>query len=519
MLTLGHIMDKNSLYYSSKAATIYKNNRITYSEINGRINQLANAFRKIGINRGDRVAILLFNSDVWPQIIFALAKIGAVAVPLNFRLRGKEIIFLVNNSEPVAFITEKVFLDLISGISSDLPSVRHYIATDFQEKGVLNLDRLMASESSSFNPVDLDENDLMFINYTSGTTGLPKGAMITHRNVLANATNRGIAYHFSHDDRVLIGTPIFHAAAGMGLMCCFLFGATAIILREFVPSQYLETIEKEKITLGGGVPAQIIFCLEDPALGKYDYSSLRYVTYGAAPMPADRIKAAMEVFKCKFQQGFGQTESTSFLTSLSPEDHAVKDQDLLNKRLTSCGRAGINIEVRVADNNDRPVENGQIGEIIARGANIMKGYWRNPEATAETLRNGWLHTGDLATMDEEGYIYICDRKKDMIISGGENIYPIEIENIISSHPGVLEVAVIGVPDAKWGEAVKAIVVPRAGFSLTEQEIIQFCAENIASYKKPKSVDFVEALPRNATGKVLKYELREKYWQDHSRRVH
>lgn len=519
MLTLGHIMDKNSLFYPKKTATVFGDRRITYQELNARINKLANAFVKLGIKKGDRVAILLFNSDVWPIITFALAKLGGIAVPLNYRLRGREVTFIANNSEPVAFISEKYFLDLLSGISSDLPSVKHYIATDAQEAGVLNLDKLMSPESPSFSQAELDENDLIFINYTSGTTGLPKGAMITHRNVFADATARGIEFHIWENDRTLIATPIFHAAASLGLMSCFLFGATAVILRDFITHQFLETIEKERITVGGGVPAQIIFCLEHPNITKYDYSSLKYWGYGAAPMPVDRIKAAMEVFKCKFLQGFGQTESTSFLTILRPEDHAIKDPDLLAKRLTSCGRAAINIDVKVMDENDQPVESGQVGEIVARSANVMKGYWKNPQATAETLRNGWLHTGDLATMDEEGYIYICDRKKDMIISGAENIYPLEIENVISSHPGVLEVAVIGVPDAKWGEAVKAIVVPRPGASLTEQEIIQFCADNIASYKKPKSVEFIEVLPRNATGKVLKFELREKYWKDHARRVH
>lgn len=519
MLTVGHIMDKNSMFYPKKPATIYGDKRISYSEINTRINKFANALTKLGVKKGDRVAVLLFNSDLYPQINFALAKKGAVGVPLNYRLKGKEIGYIVNNSEPVVFITEKAFLDLVSGISSGLPSVRHYIATDTEEAGVLNFEKLVAPELPSFETVDVNENDLLFINYTSGTTGLPKGAMITHRNVLADATARAISFHYQEDDRVLIATPIFHAAAGLGLMSCFLFGATAVILRDFIPAQFLETIERERITAGGGVPAQVIFCLEDPSIGKFDYSSLRYWIYGAAPMPVDRIKAAMEAFKCKFLQGFGQTESTSFLTVLSAEDHSIEDQELLTKRLTSCGRGAINIDVRVVDDNDHPVASGEVGEIVARSASVMKGYWKNPNATAETLRNGWLHTGDLATMDEEGYIYICDRKKDMIISGAENIYPMEIENAISSHPGVLEVAVIGVPDPKWGEAVKAIVVPRPGVSLSEQEIIQYCAENIAGYKKPKSVEFLEALPRNATGKVLKFELREKYWKDHSRRIH
>jgi acyl-CoA synthetase (AMP-forming)/AMP-acid ligase II len=297
-------------------------------------------------------------------------------------------------------------------------------------------------------------------------------------------------------------------------------GNTNVAVDRFDPKLILEVIEKERITHVFLVPSMIIFTLEYPDVRKYDLSSLRLIWYGGSPMPVDRIKQAMEVFGCDLGQGFGMTEiGPCFVSSLSPSDHRELIRKNDEEKLSSVGKNYSNTEVKIVDDEDREVPINTVGEICVRGQNVMKGYWKMPEETQEALKGGWFHTGDLGRIDDDGYLYVVDRKKDMIISGAENIYSAEVENVLSSHPAVLEVAVIGVPDEQWGEAVKAIVALREGMTATEEELIEHCKKNLASYKKPKSIEFVDALPRNVMGKVLKRELREKYWKGYKKRVH
>jgi long-chain acyl-CoA synthetase len=314
--------------------------------------------------------------------------------------------------------------------------------------------------------------------------------------------------------------PMFHLATFPAVINITLNGGAHAILPKFDLKNLMEVIERDRVTSTVLVPTMINFLINHPDIGKHDLSSLRRITYGAAPMPLELLKRAMKVFpEVEFFQGYGQSESSPLLTTLMPEDHVIEGPERITRRLASCGRPVIGVEVEVVDENGGAVKPGEVGEVVARGPNVMMGYWKRPEETATTLLRGWLHTGDMATIDEDGYIYLVDRKKDMIITGGENVYSTEVENVIYQHPAAREAAVIGVPDDKWGEAIKAIVTLKVGASLTESELIGFCASRLADYKVPKSVEIRDGeLPKSATGKILKKELREPYWQGHNRRI-
>jgi long-chain acyl-CoA synthetase len=351
--------------------------------------------------------------------------------------------------------------------------------------------------------------------YTSGTTGRPKGVMLTEGNVTSNASH-GIMYlHFDEGHTWIHATPMFHLADAWSCWTIAWVGGRHVFLREFSPAGYLTLVERERVTTSLLVPTMINAVINDPRVREYDTSSLRLLVFGASPMPVDRLRAAMQVFPAvRFIQMYGMTETAPFATGLPYDDETVNGPEHMVRRLASCGREIPGVEARVVREDGSEVSPGEVGEIVMRGPNIMKGYWREPEASADTLRGGWMHSGDMATVDEEGYIFIVDRKKDMIITGGENVYSTEVENAIYEHPAVLEAAVIGIPDAYWGERVHAIVVLKEGQSLEAQELTDFCRRHIAGYKIPRSVEFVAALPKTGSGKIQKSVLREPYWQAH-----
>ncbi len=352
--------------------------------------------------------------------------------------------------------------------------------------------------------------------YTSGTTGHPKGALLTHDNLIANTLTALAERDYTSADRYLHVAPLYHIADlelffGMAFAC-----ARNVLVREFRPERVLHVIEQERVTVSFLVPAMINALLEHPSFDAHDTSSLRLIVYGGSSIPEDRLRAALTRLACKLAQGYGLTETSPLLCVLPSEDHVLDGPRA--RRIRSCGRPAHGVEVKIFDEHDAECPPEQVGEIVARGRNIMQGYYKRPEATAEALRGGWFHTGDLGFRDADGYIYIVDRKKDMIITGAENVYPREVEEVLYTHPAVLEAAVIGVPSERWGETIKAIVVVRPGHTTNEQELIAFTRERLAHYKAPTSVDFAEALPRNPSGKVLKKLLREPYWRGHARRV-
>jgi acyl-CoA synthetase (AMP-forming)/AMP-acid ligase II len=402
-----------------------------------------------------------------------------------------------------------------------IPATRHFISTSGGKGEVLDYETLISSGSDRFTDVDVRPDDLAWIFYTSGTTGQPKGAMLTHRNLLAMSMNfyADICPGFGPGDVVLHAAPLSHGS-GLYALPNVGKGASNVILesRSFDPELVFKTIEKHRVTNMFAAPTMVKLLIDSPWVDRCDHTSLRALNYGGGPMLVEDLKKAIRKLGPSLVQLFGQAESPMTITYLPHRDHVVEGAPDQIRRLGSAGFARTDVEVKVFDAEDRELPPGEMGEIVTRSDLVMKGYWRNPEATAETLRNGWLHTGDMGLMDEKGYLFIMDRSKDMIISGGENIYPREVEEVLIRHPSVREVAVIGVPDPRWGEAVKAVAALVQGASMSEQELIDFCKDHIAGYKKPKTVDFVEALPKNNYGKILKRELRARYWEKRERKV-
>jgi fatty-acyl-CoA synthase len=514
-LLLGEIIARNSRIHPNREAVVYGKTRLTYLQFNSRINQLANALLALDIKKGSKAAILLYNCNEFLEAYFALAKIGAVGVPLNFRLGIEEITYIVNHSDAEVFILGEAFAQNVKGIQKDLPKVKTYISvSDKPVEGMLHYESWIANYPNGEPLILVHEDDPAFIMYTAGTTGRPKGAVLTHKNEAVHWMLMGIFMRsepgmaeildFTENFKAFAAPPVFHLAAFAYCQFTLFTGATVVLPTEvFNPAYIMKTIEEEKIATIILVPVMTFFILLLPDLDQYDTSSLKLWISGAAILPTETRKQINKHFpNVKLFDLFGQTEMSPVTCGLRPceaEGHEA-----------SVGKPIPFIEVRVVDEKDKEVPTGAVGEAVYRGPTVMKEYYKDPEATATAMRNGWFHSTDLFRFDKDGFLYVVDRKKDMIISGGENIYPAEVEEIIYRHPKVVECAVIGVHDKQWGESVKAIVVCKQGEKLSEEEIIEHCKQHLASYKKPKSVDFINALPRNAAGKVLKTELRKRY---------
>jgi acyl-CoA synthetase (AMP-forming)/AMP-acid ligase II len=510
------MINENAERYPNKTAFIFEGKRYTFQQVRQRINSLGNALADLGVKKGDRVGILAYNCSQYFEV-FGLAKFGMLGVPLNYRSVGRELIYLINNSEIRTLIVESEFVDLIGSIRHELGGVRDFVCLDAAVEEMLSYEQLI-SRFPPDEPIDeVEADDPCVLFYTSGTTGRPKGAIHTHKSMLAEA---GLSHrHLCSDDVALCVMPFFHVGgAAAHLIPSFAAGATIVVHKKFDETQVLETIDREKVTYVFLVPSMIIRLLEHPELSEYDLSSLRLMAYTGSPIPVEALRKGIARLGSIFLQELGQTETLN-MTMLGSEDHRLEGSPKELKRLESAGKPMGEGEFRLVDQQGRDVAVGEVGEIVACSERIMQGYWKSPELTAKTMRNGWLHTGDVARMDEDGYVYLVDRKKDMIISGGENIYSREVEDVLYMHPAVREAAVVGVPDEKWGESVKAVIVLEEGATVSEQEIIDFCKANMASYKKPRSVEFWTDLPKTASGKIKKVDIRELYWEGHERRIH
>jgi acyl-CoA synthetase (AMP-forming)/AMP-acid ligase II len=536
-MLLGELVQKNAKLFPRKTAVIFEDKRFTWAELDERVNRLANALLNLGVRRGDHVAVLSKNCHEYLEAYFACARSSAICTAINYRLSPRELHYVIDNSEAGIVLVSDEFLDTLEEVRPDLKKAEQVIVIGQSPEGMKSFDKLLAAASALAPQVEQHEDDVVLQMYTSGTTGLPKGAMLSHRNLITNAIGCSLGMQFQPDDCLLMVAPLYHMAAGMTSLATIMQGGPILLHRDFNPIAILDDMEGGDVTVVLLIPVMINFLLQMPDIEKRDFSNIRGIVYGASPMPVEVLRKAMEVFQCDFVQGYGQTESSAVLCVLRPEDHVLDGTPEQSKRLASAGREIFGTEVRVVDGDGNDVEPGRIGEVIGRGENIMKGYWNMPEATAETLREGWLHTGDLGTVDEDGYVYILDRVKDMIISGGENVYSREVEEILYMHPAIADAAVIGVPHEQWGESIKAIVVLRegekagedeiidfcrsklAGYKRPRDEIIDFCRSKLAGYKRPRSVDFTDSLPRNLSGKVLKKILREPYWKDQDRQVH
>jgi len=520
-MNIGTLLTKSARTFPNNLAIIHGSRKFTYAEFNARANRLANALKRLGIGRGDNVALLQYNYPEMMESMFACFKAGCGAVPINFRLHPSEYAFIIDHSEAKAVVLSSEFNEGVLDIRDRIPRAGHLITLNDAQGELLLYEQLLAAESDQWEDVAVMPDDLAWLFYTSGTTGLPKGAMLTHRNLLAMTMNfyADIRPGFSPQDVILHAAPMSH---GSGLYALPNIGKAAanIILesKSFDAELVFRTIEEYRVTNMFAAPTMVKMMVDSPAVDRYDHSSLRAVTYGGGPMLVEDLKQAIRKLGPCLVQLFGQAESPMTITYLPHRDHVLDGTPEQTKRLSSAGIPRTDVEVKIFGPDDEELPPGSMGEIVTRSDLVMGGYWRNPGATADTLRTGWLHTGDIGYLDENGYLYIMDRSKDMIISGGENVYPREIEEVLIRHSAVREVAVIGVPDPRWGEAIKAVVALVPGASISAKELIAFCRDHLAGYKKPKTIDFVDELPKNNYGKIMKRELRAKYWQERDRKV-
>ncbi|UYV16059.1 fatty acid--CoA ligase [Porphyrobacter sp. ULC335] len=502
-------------------AFTYGHEELSFAEIDEGADRVANGLTALGVKPGERVAFLGKNHPLYFEAFLGANRMGAVMTPVNWRLAAPEIAYVLDNSQARVVFVGEGFAEVLAVIRADCPHVEQVIGIDAPEFAGTDY-RIWRDGFPAKPPTHRvrAEDDALQL-YTSGTTGKPKGAVITHGSILSSrdATASGEDMRGWQEpipgDVTLLAMPCFHISGtgtGIGTLVA---GTNAIVLPEYDPTKALDLIANFNISKIFLVPAAIQILLNHPRVNEVDFSRLKYVTYGASPIPLELMREAMRVLGCGFVQMYGMTETSGTIVALDPEDHVPEG----SPRMRSVGKALAGVEIKVVDEAGNPVPTGEVGEIATRSSKNMRGYWNNPDATASTIdAEGWLRTGDAGYLDEDGYLYIHDRVKDMIISGGENVYPAEVENALYSHPKVADVAVIGVPDAKWGEAVKACVVVKAGEELTEAELIAHARTLIAGYKCPKSVDFIPALPRNPSGKILRRELRAPYWVGKDRAV-
>jgi acyl-CoA synthetase (AMP-forming)/AMP-acid ligase II len=489
---------------------------VSYKEANDTANRFAHALIDSGLSKGDRFAYLSKNSIEMAIMFFGASKVGVVPVPLNYRLAPREWLYIANDANTKLLFAESEFVDGIESVIDEL-TANIFVAVGGEHTQWNAHDDWLSADTS--NPgADVSEDDQLYQMYTSGTTGLPKGAMLSQRAIDCNLTMISTVFRVDYVPRFLIVAPLYHAAASVTLMAAVHEGGTSVLQKDFIPADVVESLSSDGITNVTLVPAMIQACLVGvPDVAERNYDSLQTLTYGASPIAEETLRKAIATFKCSFVQGFGMTETTAMATAMIPEDHerALAGEAHL---LKSAGRAVLGTEVKIVDENDEEMPRGEVGEVVIRGPQIMMGYWNMAEATEKALKNGWMHTGDAARMDDEGFIYIQDRIKDMIVSGGENIYPAEVESAVFEHGAIADVAVIGVPSEQWGESVLAFVVLKPGSTVTPDELFDFCRPRLAGYKIPKQIEFIEAVPRNASGKALKKDLREPYWKGIDRRV-
>jgi acyl-CoA synthetase (AMP-forming)/AMP-acid ligase II len=503
--TLDQMARDNRAAFPDRPALIFKGEAVSFAELDRRANRVANRLAAEGLAKGDRIALLCKNNVAWFELLLGAVKAGVVLVPVNFRLAPREVAFIVNDATSRLFFVDTWFAEVAREIGDGLDTVEQTILIGDADGGGWPdyADwRDAAPDTDPMRPVAPDDDLIQM--YTSGTTGLPKGAVLTHANTFTMQSS-GL-FEWDPGDLNLVVMPLFHIAGSAWALSPMIAGVASIVMEDVDPGEILCHVARDRVTKMLLVPAVILFVLQHPDCAATDFSSLNLVTYGASPIPFDVLQRAMATMRCDFMHLYGMTEATGAVTYLPAADHRLDGSE----RTRSVGIQLPRTEVRVVDPDGNDTAPREIGEIVIRGPLVMKGYWNRPEATAAAIRDGWYHSGDAGWRDEDGYIYVEDRIKDMVITGGENVYPAEVENCLAEHPGVADVGVIGVADPTWGEVVRACVVPADDATVTEQELIDFARARIAHFKCPRSVVFVDALPRNPSGKILKRALREMY---------
>ncbi|WP_413299101.1 AMP-binding protein [Bacillus sp. 1P10SD] len=504
------LIKRGAKYYAKETAVIYKDQKLTFEEVHKNSNRLANALFKLGLKKGNRISFLLANSIHSVEIDFAMLKSGLVRVPLNTRLSEEEQFHMIMETDSKAILFTEEFADRVGSLRERLSNVSLFCQVDGIPKyeWIIPIYSKMKTVTDEDPIVPLSEEDFATLQYTSGTTGKLKAAIHTQGSWAAIATNILSTLTIEKGDIMMHAAPLTHAS-GTLVLPHWIRGAANAILPTFHPLEYLQAVESIKPTTLNLVPTMIVMLLSHPEVEKYSFNSVRSLIYGASPMPREALKRGLELWGPKFIQYFGQTEAPLILSILPVEDHvlALKNPKYYD-RLLSCGRPTATTEVKIVDENGKQVAVGEIGEIIVSSSQAMTGYWKEDELTAETIKGKWVYTRDMGYIDQEGYLYLVDRKSDMIISGGFNIYPREVEEVLYQHPAVMEAAIVGVPDETWVESVKAFVVLKEGQQVSENELIDYCKAHLASYKKPKNVEFIDSLPKSAVGKVVRRMLRK-----------
>lgn len=503
--------------HPQRIATVAHGRRHTYAQFVDRVQRLAGGLRGLGVKKGDRVGILSLNSDRYLEFIMAAFWLGAAINPANTRWSAKELAFSFNDCETTQLFVDDAHLPQMDEVRSESRTLRNviYLGEETCPQGMLDYEQLIA-QSEPVDDVHANGADLAAVFYTGGTTGFPKGVMVSHESLMGAALNR-MAMGQSVGQVYLHAAPMFHLAGALGVWWQFIAGGTHVALPTFNALKFMEVVQQEGVTDTLLVPTMIQMVLDHPEFNRFDLSTLKFMVYGASPISEtllDRLTVALP--QLELMQGYGMTELSGCVTYLPPYYHTAEGRAL--GKLRSAGRAAALSEVKIVDDQGNEVPRGTVGEIASRGMSVMVGYWNRPEDTASTVRNGWVHSGDGAYMDEDGFIFIVDRMKDMVVSGGENVYSAEVENAIYKHPAVAACAVIGIPSERWGESVHAVVVLKPGEELSGEELIAHCKTLIAGYKCPRSVEVRDELPMSGAGKIQKNKLREPHWRDLARKV-
>jgi len=506
--TIGELLVRNARLFPDQEAVVYQDRRITYRQLVERGHRLASSLQRLGMRRQDRVAILAMNCNEYFDVFAACQLSGFICATVNFRLATPELQYILSDSAPHVLVFEDQYTEAVDSLRKSLPGIEHYLCIGDCPPWARPYEQALAEGDPQGPGMLATADDIVHLIYTSGTTGRPKGAARSQRGDLSLAQNQAATMDMRINGRVLVMMPMFHAG-GISMMLAEFWQAGCVVLhRKFEPLEVLRTIERERIVTVHMAPTILQQVLDFPTIRDFDLSSLETILYAAAPMPVAVLKRGVELLGQIFVNSWGMTETSG--TVLPRHLHKLQGSEEELRRLGSIGQAMTYCEIRIVDEHDQPCPTGTPGEIWIRSPANLAFYWNNSVATIEALRDGWLRTGDMAWMDDEGFLFLVDRKKDMIISGGENIYSQEVEQALMHHPGVMDVAVIGVPDEKWGETVKAVVVRKPGVSISEAELIEFSTTLIARYKKPTSIAWVEELPRLPSGKINKLVLRQLY---------
>jgi acyl-CoA synthetase (AMP-forming)/AMP-acid ligase II len=496
---------------------VFEGKRWSYAQTNERVNQLVNGLTKLGIEKGDRIGILHVNCNQYIETYYAASKLGAIFVPLNFRAKADELAYMIDNAEVKVLFVGNRYVDMVNTILPQLPTVKECISIEGGAK--LTYEDLIRSAPPDEMSSAIGDDDITILMYTSGTTGRPKGVPLRHNAFVTYVLDNVDPASPEIEERNLLTVPLYHVAGIQAMLAAIYGGRTLVLLRQFEVKEWMETIQREQATRAMLVPTMLKRVIDDPDFSKYNLSSLKVITYGAAPMPFEVISKAIRVMPwARFINAFGQTETASTITTLGPEDHIIEGteeqrQKKLKRLTSSIGKPLPDVDVKIVDEEGNTLSFLQVGEILARGPRVMTGYWKDEQKTGQVMTSdGWLRTGDMGWIDKEGYIYLSGRADDMIIRGGENISPEEVEEALHCYPKIEEAAVIGIPSPEWGQEPRAVVVLKKGEKATSEEIIEHCRSKLAGFKRPRSVVFIEALPRGAMGKVLRKKLREQYGQ-------